>query len=217
MKYIKLFEQFISEATQWYDLKFNSHKDHNPECDILEGHLDRNSLITYGIYVNGPKKGEEFMEYYSGPNYKPESVGKNSRSKHYKAEDIPAKYKKTWEELKDIYENDYIGGKSTNEGLKAKTPNEVITIDLDMGWDDSNPEEDKAAKAAFKKYKIKVEPASHSDQEGTFEVTGKKKDILAYLQSEFYEMDADAIEEFYPELLEGNVDEADVDPEIAKQ
>ena len=32
----------------------------------------------------------------------------------------------------------------TNEGLKAKTPNEVITIDLDMGWDDSNPEEDKA-------------------------------------------------------------------------
>jgi hypothetical protein len=25
----------------------------------------------------------------------------------------------------------------TNEGLKAKTPNEVITIDLDMGWDDS--------------------------------------------------------------------------------
>ena len=95
----------------------------------------------------------------------------------------------------------------TNEGLKAKTPNEVITIDLDMGWDDSNPEEDKAAKAAFKKYKIKVEPASHSDQEGTFEVTGKKKDILAYLQSEFYEMDADAIEEYYPELLEGTLDE----------
>ena len=57
----------------------------------------------------------------------------------------------------------------TNEGLKAKTPNEVITIDLDMGWDVSNPVEDKAAKAAFKKYKIKVEPASHSDQEGTFE------------------------------------------------
>ena len=95
----------------------------------------------------------------------------------------------------------------TNEGLKAKTPNEVITIDLDMGWDDSNPEEDKAAKAAFKKYNIKVEPASHSDQEGTFEVTGKKKDILAYLQSEFYEMDADAIEEYYPELLEGTLDE----------
>jgi hypothetical protein len=108
-------------------------------------------------------------------------------------------------------------GLEVAEALKTKTPNEVITIDLDMGWDDSNPEEDKAAKAAFKKYKIKVEPASHSDQEGTFEVTGKKKDILAYLQSEFYEMDADTIEEYYPELLEGTLDEADVDPAIAKQ
>jgi hypothetical protein len=97
-----------------------------------------------------------------------------------------------------------------NEALKAKTPNEVITIELDMAWDDSNKDEDKAAKAAFKKFKIKVEllsrlrmPAGHaeSSQAGTFEVTGKKKDILAYLQSEFYDMDADDIEEYYPELV----------------
>ena len=39
---------------------------------------------------------------------------------------------------------------------------------------------------------------------GTYEVTGKKKDILAYLQSEFYEMDDETVEEYYPELLEGN-------------
>lgn len=96
------------------------------------------------------------------------------------------------------------------EALTSKKPNEVITIELDMAWDDLNKEEDKAAKAAFKKYKIKVEPMSLGRgsqdirQEGTFEVTGKKKDILAYLQSEFYEMDADAIEEYYPELLEAN-------------
>ena len=95
-----------------------------------------------------------------------------------------------------------------NEALKSETPNEVITIEVDMTWDNLDKEEDKAAKAAFKKYKIKVEPMSlgrgRQDirQEGTFEVTGKKKDILAYLQSEFYEMDADAIEEYYPELLE---------------
>jgi hypothetical protein len=97
---------------------------------------------------------------------------------------------------------------SIEEALKSETPNEVITIELDMAWDDLDKEEDKAAKAAFKKYKIKVVPMSlgrgNQDirQEGTFEVTGKKKDILAYLQSEFYEMDADAIEEYYPELLE---------------
>ena len=92
-----------------------------------------------------------------------------------------------------------------NEALKSETPNEVTTIDLDMAWDDSDPEEDKAAKAAFKKYKIKVE--SDDEESGTYFVTGKKKDILAYLQSEFYEMDDETIEEYYPELLESVVNE----------
>jgi hypothetical protein len=89
-----------------------------------------------------------------------------------------------------------------NEALSSKKPNEVITIDLDMAWDDSDPEEDKAAKDAFKKYNIKVKEVKRNP--GTFDVTGKKKDILGYLQSEFYEMDADDIKEYYPELLEGN-------------
>jgi len=111
----------------------------------------------------------------------------------------------------------FISELAVTESLKTKTPNEVITIELDMAWDDSDKDEDKAAKAAFKKFKIKVEPAGHSSQAGTFEVTGKKKDILAYLKSEFYDMEDDAIEEYYPELLEGTLDEADVDPEIAKQ
>jgi len=86
-----------------------------------------------------------------------------------------------------------------NETVKSASPNDVIIIDLDMAWDDSNKEEDKAAKAAFKKYKIKV---NGTGEPGTYEVTGKKKDILAYLQSEFYEMDDEDIKEFYPELLE---------------
>jgi hypothetical protein len=74
-----------------------------------------------------------------------------------------------------------------------------------MAWDNSNKEEDKEAKAAFKKYKIKVDGTG---EPGTYEVTGKKKDILAYLQSEFYEMDDETIEEYYPELLESVVNEA---------
>ena len=77
---------------------------------------------------------------------------------------------------------------------------EVETIELDMAWDSSSAEDDKAAKAAFKKYKIKVKGAN--GQPGTYEVTGKKKDILAYLKSDFYEMDQETIEEYYPELLE---------------
>lgn len=89
-----------------------------------------------------------------------------------------------------------------NEALSSKKPNDIITIDLDMAWDDSDTEEDKAAKDAFKKYNIKVKEVKSNP--GTFNVTGKKKDILGYLQSEFYEMDADDIKEYYPELLEGN-------------
>lgn len=95
-----------------------------------------------------------------------------------------------------------LGESVTNEALKASKPNEVTTVEVDMGWDDSDPEEDKAAKEAFKKFKIKVKETKSNP--GTFEVTGKKKDILAYLQSEFYEMDDETVEEFYPELLEGN-------------
>ncbi len=95
-----------------------------------------------------------------------------------------------------------LGESATNEALKATKPNEVTTVEVDMAWDDSDPEDDKAAKAAFKKFKIKVK--GDNGQPGTYEVTGKKKDILAYLQSEFYEMDDETVEEFYPELLEGN-------------
>ena len=51
-------------------------------------------------------------------------------------------------------------------------------------------------------FNIKVKGAK--GEPGTYEVTGKKKDILAYLQSEFYEMDDETVEEYYPELLEGN-------------
>jgi|694.fasta_scaffold11357_31 hypothetical protein len=100
----------------------------------------------------------------------------------------------------------FISELAVTESLKAKTPNEVITIQLDMAWDDSNPEEEKTAKAAFKKYKIKVDSLlKYTGEPGTYEVTGKKKDILAYLKSDFYDMEDDAIEEYYPELLEGRL------------
>ncbi len=96
-----------------------------------------------------------------------------------------------------LFEQFLSEGKSvSNEALTSTDPNEVIMIELDMAYD----EDDKAAKAAFKKYKIKVK-AIKGGQGTEHEVTGKKKDILAYLQSEFYEMDADDIKEFFPELL----------------
>jgi len=90
-----------------------------------------------------------------------------------------------------------------NEKLTAKNPDQVVTINADMAYD--NPKE---TAYVWKKFNLKVKEVKGGD--GTdHEVTGKKKDILAYLQSEYYEMDDDTIKEFYPELLEGEeLDEA---------
>jgi hypothetical protein len=89
------------------------------------------------------------------------------------------------------------------EKLTAKNPDEVITIDADMAYDDPRD-----AAIAFKKFGIKVKEVK-GGQGTEHEITGKKKDVLAYLQSEFYEMDDEDIKEFYPELLEGDqMDEA---------
>jgi len=127
MKKIKLYEEFVGEAYKFYDLFFNSHIDHNPECDILEGHLDKDSLITYGIYVKGPKEGLEFMEYYSGSNSKP-TYDKRSNSKLFMVDKIPAKYKAMWEDLKKIYENEYAGSG------RVSTRNEALVTEGQFSW-----------------------------------------------------------------------------------
>ena len=64
--------------------------------------------------------------------------------------------------------------------------------------------------AAQRKYKIKFK----RNRFGGTDISGDKKNILAYLQSKDYDMDSDDIEEFFPELLEGAKAKAeDVDEE----
>jgi hypothetical protein len=111
MKHIKLFEEFINEEFKFSKIKFNSHKDHNPDADILVGYLDKDTYITYGLYVkdSGPrKKGDEFMEYYTGANYVVGS-SKKSNSRIYTPDNIPSKYKSMWNDLRKIYNNEYVG------------------------------------------------------------------------------------------------------------
>lgn len=106
-KHIMTFDSFLNESLNGFqEIIFNSHKDHNPYCDIVEGHLDADTLITYGIYVKGEFEGEEFMELYVGSNYKPES-SKRSNSRLYTPAKIPAKYLPKWQELKAMYETKY--------------------------------------------------------------------------------------------------------------
>lgn len=54
--------------------------------------------------------------------------------------------------------------------------------------------------AASKKYKLKFKKHRNG-----YDVSGEKKNILAYLQSKEYDMDSDDIEELFPELMEGNM------------
>lgn len=98
----------------------------------------------------------------------------------------------------------YLGGGAGNE-LAEEEANDLVTIELDMAWDASNPEDDAAAKAAFDQYGIDVQQTDSNP--GTFEVTGRKEDILAYLKSEFYDMDPEDIANYYPELLDGGLEE----------
>ena len=86
-------------------VQFNSHKNHNPYTDILEGWLSNDGpFITYAINVKGDKVGEESMEFYQGENYG--GTG-SSYSRHFTPDKIPAKFKSAWEELKSMYEKKY--------------------------------------------------------------------------------------------------------------
>lgn len=105
MKHIKLFEEFVNEQVKD---AFHSHKTHNPTADILQRQLDRDTQVTYVINVKdsgSQKKGDEFMELYVGSNYSPGS-SKRSYSKLYTPDQIPAKYRSIWNELKDKYNSE---------------------------------------------------------------------------------------------------------------
>ena len=85
---------------------FNPHTCHNPDCDIVEAHVSPEAFITYGIYVSGPRAGEEFMEFYQGPNYKPGSPARNW-SRYYSVDQIPKTWKWSWLKAKEVYDTHF--------------------------------------------------------------------------------------------------------------
>ena len=92
-------------------------------------------------------------------------------------------------------------GESVNEARKAKSksPNDIITIDVDLAGDD------KDIMDAIKKFKLKVKPNGATPN--SYDMMGRKGDILDYLQSDFYALDARDVEEIWPELLESDLNE----------
>lgn len=70
-------------------VKYNPHYLHNPHCNIIEGHLDADSFLTYGEYVTDANV--KFVEYYSGENYVVGSK-KPSYSRCWLTVDVPKKF-----------------------------------------------------------------------------------------------------------------------------
>jgi hypothetical protein len=106
-------------------IEFRSHRSHNDHCDITVYQLDKDTNITYGIYVKstihwkGPvglpiQPGTEFMEIYVGENYNVDSK-KRSNSRHYYADAIPKKYNELWQSLKEYYETEICDNDTTEE------------------------------------------------------------------------------------------------------
>jgi len=81
------------------NIQFNSYKNHNPHCDIMQANLDKDTLITWGVHLDS---GMEFSEVYAGKNYVIGS-SKNNYSRYYLINDVPEKYKCHIKELKQIY------------------------------------------------------------------------------------------------------------------
>lgn len=83
-----------------------------------------------------------------------------------------------------------------NEAVK-KTGKGKVKLDIDYIGDKTD------AKNAEKKHKLKIKFTGR----GTADVSGEKKDIAAFLSGDMYGMDTDDMEDLFPELYEGNVDE----------
>ena len=102
--------------------------------------------------------------------------------------------------------NENIGGyvdlRPINSLNEAPMGDDVMTIELDMSWE---PQFDAYAKQSFDDFNIQVKETNNP---GTYEVTGRKEDILGYLRSEFYEMDEESIQQYYPELLDGGANDS---------
>ena len=83
----------------------------------------------------------------------------------------------------------------TEAKIKSKSPNDDAETDIDFAGSDSD------LKRVSKKYNLEVDEY----EPGMVMLKGKKKDILAYLQSPEYDMDSEDIKDLFSELLEAEI------------
>ena len=79
------------------------------------------------------------------------------------------------------------------EKLRLRSPNKIATIDIDYIGSSSDINQSQ------RQHNIKIKKTGRQ----IADITGKKGDIVAFLQGDAYAMDDEDIKEIFPELLEG--------------
>lgn len=79
------------------------------------------------------------------------------------------------------------------ERLRVRSPNKVTTIDIDYIGSSSDINQSQ------REYNIKIKKTGRQ----MADITGKKGDIVKFLQGDAYAMDDEDIQDIFPELLEG--------------
>ena len=124
-KFMKIDTIFATESSEQYD-------------KVL-GFVDKDTYLQLAIYVDGEKLGKRFAGLFQGIKYLSDS-DKQSFSKMWTIEDIPAKWQNHFEELSQYYD-EIVASKSTaNES--AKQFDDITTSWKVMYYIDSEPIQD---------------------------------------------------------------------------
>ena len=176
--------------------------------DVLEGKAKKEDDFKPHMMYD-PKTGKGYKAEKPEDHERMKKLG-YTHEKPEKVDEVEEPNKPSGKLGQDSGERDFKGKhKAKKSGEKADgTVVKEMTITLDeaklkAGRGKTKVDIDHTGEgipAASKKYKLKFKAHRHG-----YDVSGEKKNILAYLQSKEYGMDDDDIEDLFPELLEGNM------------
>jgi len=176
--------------------------------DVLEGKVKKEDDFKPHMMYD-PKTGKGYKAEKPEDHERMKKLG-YTHEKPEKVDEVDEPNKPSGKLGQDSGERDFKGkhkAKKSGEKEDGTVVKEMtITLDeakLKAGRGKTSVDIDHTGEgipAASKKYKLKFKKHRNG-----FDVSGEKKNILAYLQSKEYDMDSDDIEELFPELMEGNM------------
>ena len=178
--------------------------------DVVEGKKNYKKEEVKYPHMMYSKDGKDEVEVKDKAEHDKYAKMGYGHSKPEKVDEVEEPNKPSGKLGQDSGERDFKGkhkAKKSGEKEDGTVVKEMtITLDeakLKAGRGKANVDIDHTGEgipAAAKKYKLKFKKHRNG-----FDVSGEKKNILAYLQSKEYDMDSDDIEELFPELMEGNM------------